>query len=201
MWNSRWCHRRFITDVGPGVAAAMAELDRRLCAARMDSRSEPRQAGQEAVIIDADLASAVTAGLGRRRHLHGDETDAAAHPRQVVADSVFGDEAILVGKPRRPRRHDDAVLDLDGADARGRQENVGLAHSVGTSPPSMSMVAPWSHRPWRDTMKAMRLPTSSGVPKRVTLMSARCLSRTSTSLLRVRSGRARMRRHNRSVST
>jgi len=45
-------------------------------------------------------------------------------------------------------------------------------HTVGTSPPSMSMVAPWSQRPRRDTMKATRPPMSSGVPKRVTLMSA-----------------------------
>ena len=52
-----------------------------------------------------------------------------------------------------------------------------------------------------DAMKAMRPAMSSGVPNRVTLMSVRCHSRTSASLLPVRTMSALMRRQKRSVST
>ena len=60
-------HRRLAADVAPRMPAAMAELDRRLGAAAMDRIDEAREAGQEAVVIDAELAPAVAAGAFRAR--------------------------------------------------------------------------------------------------------------------------------------
>ncbi len=45
------------------MAAAMAELDRGLGAAAMDVGDQPRQAGNEAVVVDADLVAAMPAGI------------------------------------------------------------------------------------------------------------------------------------------
>ena len=52
-----------------GVAAGMAQLDRRLGAAGMDRGGEAREAGQEAVVIDAELVAAMAAAALGRRHL------------------------------------------------------------------------------------------------------------------------------------
>jgi hypothetical protein len=141
-------HRRLLADVGPGVAAGMADLDRRSRAAAVDGSCKPFQAGQETVVMDARLAAAVTAGAGRRRHFDGDETGAAARARHVVVDDALGDEAALVGEPRRHRRHDDAVPDLHRADAARRQEDIRPAHiwpaHGRSSPPPISATFPVS---------------------------------------------------------
>ena len=92
--------RRLAADVEAGVAAAVAKLDRALAAAAMDFANEPRQARQELVVVDAELAQPMPSGALRRGHLDGDEADAAAHPRHVVVDGVVGDVAVLVGEPR-----------------------------------------------------------------------------------------------------
>ena len=140
MRNGRRRDRRFAADVDAGMAAAVAELDRGLGAAAVDFRDQPRQAGNEAVVIDADLVAAMPAGLFRRRHFHRDQPGAAAHPRHVIGDAVVGDKTLGVRRARRHRRHDDAVFDFDRPDARRGEKDVG--HSVGISPPSRSMVAP-----------------------------------------------------------
>ena len=106
--------RRLAADVDAGVAAAMAELDRGLGAAAVDFADQPREPGQEAVVIDAELAAAMAAGLFRRRHLDRDQADAAAHPRHVIGDGLVGDVALLVGAARGHRRHHDPVRDLAG---------------------------------------------------------------------------------------
>ena len=95
MRDRRRRQRRLPADIEAGVAAAVAELDRGLCPAGSDRGGEPRQARQEAVVIDAELAPAVAARLGGRGHLHGDEADAAAHPGHVVVHGVVGDVAVL----------------------------------------------------------------------------------------------------------
>ena len=87
MRNCRGRDRRLAADVDAGMPAAVAELDRGLGAAAMNLVDQSREPGQEAVVVDADLAAAVAAGLLRRRHLDGDEADAAARPRQVVGDA------------------------------------------------------------------------------------------------------------------
>jgi hypothetical protein len=66
MRNSRWRDRRFAANVNAGVAAAMTELNRRPCAARMDRCGEPRQAGQESVIINGEAISTVTSPMPPR---------------------------------------------------------------------------------------------------------------------------------------
>ena len=86
MRNGRRRDRRLAANVGARVAAAVPELDRSLGAAAMDLRDEPRQPGQEAIVIDADLVAAMASASFRRSHLDGDETHAAAHPRHVVGD-------------------------------------------------------------------------------------------------------------------
>ena len=88
------------------------------------SRDQPRQARNESVVVDAELAAAMPSGLFRRRHLDGDEADAAAHARHVVGDGLVGDVAFLVRAARRHRRHDDPVRDLDRPDARGGEQDV-----------------------------------------------------------------------------
>src|SRR5262249_13254168 len=125
------------TDVDAGVAAAMAELDRGFGAAAMDLADQSREAGEEAVVVDAELAFAVTAGARRRGHLDRDHADAAAHPCHVVGDRGIGDVALLVGEPRRHRWHDDAVGELDRADPAGNEERIGeSAHRSRITSPS-----------------------------------------------------------------
>ena len=62
------------------MAAAVAELDRGLCAAAVDFAGEAREARQETIVEDAELAAAVAPGALRRGHLHRDEPDAATYP-------------------------------------------------------------------------------------------------------------------------
>src|SRR5690348_14004316 len=62
-------------------------------------------------------------GLGRC-HFDRDKTGAAAHPGHVVGDAFAGDETFIVSKPRRHRRHDDAVFNLDRPDTGRRQQDV-----------------------------------------------------------------------------
>ena len=111
-------------NIAPRVPAGVAELDRRLGAFGMDRGGEAREAGQEAVVIDAELMEAMAAATLGRRHLARDEADAALGARDVIGDLFVGDEAVRVGEPRRHRRHDDAVPDLDAADLVGREEDV-----------------------------------------------------------------------------
>ena len=82
-----------------------------------------RKPWQESVVKDAELAMPMPPGALRRCHLDSDQPDAAAHPRHVIGDAVVGNMALLVRQPRGHRRHDDAVLDLDGADARRREQD------------------------------------------------------------------------------
>src|SRR5262245_36132900 len=96
----------------------------------MDFPDQPREPGQEAVVVDAHLAAAMAPGLFRRGHLDRDEADPAARPRQVVGQRIVSDVALLVSGPRRHRRHDDAIADLDRADARRGEEDV---HAVSRS--------------------------------------------------------------------
>ena len=124
MGNGRGRNRRLAADVDAGMPAAMAELDRRLRSGAMNLIDQPRQPRQEAIVVDSHLVAAVAAGLFRRRHLDGDEADAAACPREIIGDAVVGDEAFRVRRARGHRRHDDPVGDLDRADARGRQQDV-----------------------------------------------------------------------------
>src|SRR5947208_3118739 len=56
-------NRRLAADVYARMPAGMAELDRRLGAAAVDGIDEPRQAGDEAVVIDPDFAAPVPAGF------------------------------------------------------------------------------------------------------------------------------------------
>jgi hypothetical protein len=116
--------RRLAANVGAGVSAGMAELDRGLGAAGMNRGSQECKPRQEAVIIDAELASAVAAGSRWRGHLDRDQSHPTAHPRHVVVDDLLGDEALGVRKPRGHWRHDDAVFDFKATDGRRRQENV-----------------------------------------------------------------------------
>ena len=124
MRDRRGRDRRLAADVVAGVAAAVAELDRGLGAAAVDLADQPREPGQEAVVIDADFAPAMAAALFRRRHLDGDQADAAAHPRHVVGDGVVGDEALRIRRARGHRRHDDAVRDLDRDRCARREQDI-----------------------------------------------------------------------------
>ena len=133
--------RRLAADVAPGVPAAVAELDRRLGAAAVDRIDEPRQPRQEAVVIDAELAPAMASGPFRRRHLDRDQADAAAHARHVIGDGVVGDMALVVAEPRRHRRHDDAVLDLDAPMRAGVRRMDMRHHSSHVAEVAMSRIA------------------------------------------------------------
>src|SRR5262249_56640637 len=62
MRNGRRGDRRLAADVATGVAAAMAELDRRLGAVAVDRIDEARESRQEAVVMDAELAPAMATG-------------------------------------------------------------------------------------------------------------------------------------------
>ena len=57
----------------------MAKLNRSLGAAPVNGVDEARQPRQETVVINAELAPAMPSGALRRRHLHGDQADSAAH--------------------------------------------------------------------------------------------------------------------------
>jgi hypothetical protein len=118
------CDRRLAADVESRVAAAVAELDGALGAARVDFARELEQPRDEAVVVDAELAKAMTADARGGGHLDRDQADAAAHARHVVVDAVVGDEPLVVGEARRHRRHNDAVSDLDRSDPRRREEDV-----------------------------------------------------------------------------
>ncbi len=111
-------------NVDAGVAAAVAELDRGFGAAAMDFADQPRQARNESVVIDTELAAAMAAGLFRRGHLDRDHARAAAHPCHVIGDGLVGDVTFFVRAARRHRRHDDPVRDLGRPDARGGEQDV-----------------------------------------------------------------------------
>ena len=130
MRNGRRGDRRLAANVDAGVSAAMAELDRDFRSGAMQLVDQARQPRHEAIVVDSHLAAAVAAGLFRRRHLDGDEADAAARPRQIIGDAVVGDVALGVGRPRRHRRHDDSVRDLNRTDARRGEQDVHGAFSV-----------------------------------------------------------------------
>src|ERR1700722_7802181 len=101
----------FAANVDAGVAAAVAELNRSLGAAAVNLAKQARQSRDKSIVVDADFVAAVAAAFFRRRHLDGDETGAAAHPRHVVGDGVVGDETLRVRRARGHRWHDDAVFD------------------------------------------------------------------------------------------
>src|SRR5262249_57578760 len=61
--------RRLATDVAPGVAAAMAELNRRLGAAAVDLVHEAGEAGQGTGVEDAELPPATPPPPPARTHL------------------------------------------------------------------------------------------------------------------------------------
>src|SRR5690242_3633426 len=65
MRNGRRRDRRFAADIGAGMAAAVAELDRRLGAAAMNLADQALQAGEEAIVVDADLMAAMAAAFFR----------------------------------------------------------------------------------------------------------------------------------------
>ncbi len=146
MRNGRRRDRCLAANVDPGMAAAVAELDRRLGAAAMDLADEPRQAGNEMVIVDADLVAAMSAALFRRGHLDCNQAHAAADARHVIGDQVVGDETLRVRRARGHRRHDDAVFDFDRPDAGGREEDVHRivipGPSAARNPESIITVAP-----------------------------------------------------------
>src|SRR5262245_4618057 len=119
--------RRLTADVAPRVPAAVAELDRGFRAAAMNLIDQPTQAWQEAVVIDAELVASMPPGPFRRRHLDRDQACAAAHAGAVIGERILGDMAFGIGEPRRHRRHDDAVLDLDIADTGGGEEDGHVA--------------------------------------------------------------------------
>src|SRR3954463_9378236 len=54
--------RSLAADVLARVPAAMAELDRGFCAAAVDLVDQAGEAGEESVVIDAELAAAMAAG-------------------------------------------------------------------------------------------------------------------------------------------
>ena len=124
MRDRRRRDRGLARDVDPGVAAAVAELDRGLGPAGMDHVDEAAEPGDEPVVVDAELAEAMAAGLLGRGHLDRDQADAAPHPGGVVGEGVLGDEARLVRGPRGHRRHHDPVRDLDRADPGRGEEDV-----------------------------------------------------------------------------
>jgi hypothetical protein len=126
--------RRLAANVLPGMAAGMAELNRRFRAARMDRGDEARQPRQEAVVIKAELAPAMPARLLGRRHLDGDEADAARDARAVIGEQFLGDLAFRIGEPRRHRRQHDAIAHLDRSDARRRQEDAHAEPARGPEP-------------------------------------------------------------------
>ena len=130
MRDRRRRDRRLAADVDAGVAAAVAELDRGLGAAAVDFADQAGKPRQEAVVVDAELAAAMPAGLLGRGHLDRDQAGAAAHPRHVIGDGGVGDCAIVVGGARRHRRHDDPVRDFRRSDARRREQDV---HGVAAS--------------------------------------------------------------------
>ncbi|HEV2625108.1 MAG TPA: hypothetical protein VGV62_08340 [Xanthobacteraceae bacterium] len=90
----------------------------------MNGIDEPRQAGNEAVVIDSDLAPPVPAGFLGCGHFDGDQAGAAVHARQVISNAIVGDEALVVRRARGHRRHDDTVLDFDRTDPRRSEKSI-----------------------------------------------------------------------------
>ena len=134
MGNCRRRDRRLAADVAAGMPTAMTQLNRCLRSGAMNRIDQARKPRHKPIVVDADLATPVSAGFLRRGHLDGDEADAALRPRQIISDRVVGDIALLVRRARRHRRHDDAVGDLERADARRSEQDVhGMAHGCGRS--------------------------------------------------------------------
>ena len=116
MGNGRGRDGRLAADVLAGVAAGVAELDGEARAVTVQLAGQTRQAGQEAVVVDAQLVGAVTPHLLGRRHLHGDQPDAAHGARLVIGDGGVGHVAVAIGQLGRHGRHDDAVADFHAPD-------------------------------------------------------------------------------------
>src|SRR5262249_18141801 len=134
MRDRRWRDRRLAADVAASVSAAVAELNGRLCSGAMNFIDQVGEPGQKAIVIDADLTASVPAGFLRRRPPGSDEADAASCPRQIISDSVLGDVALLVRGARRHWRHDDAIWNLERADARRSEQDIhGMAQRCGRS--------------------------------------------------------------------
>jgi hypothetical protein len=163
--------RLLAADVDAGVAAAVAELDRSFRAAAMDFTDQPRQAGNEVALVNAELAAAMPSGLFRRGHLDGDEAGAAAHPRHVIGDGLVGDVAFLIRAACGHRRHHDPIGDLHRSDARGSEQNVhGTRRELGAHPPLEGEGRERSERGGgeRDT-DSHPTPTASALLRRSTL--------------------------------
>jgi hypothetical protein len=134
MRDGRWRNGRLAADVAARVSAAMAELNGCLRSGAMDFIDQTRQARQKAVVVNPDLAAAMSAGLLGRSHLDRDQTDAAACPRQVIGDGVVGDVTLLVRRARRHRRHDDPIGNVDRANPRrGEQDVHGMLVTAGSA--------------------------------------------------------------------
>ena len=63
MRNGRRRDRRLAANIDTRMAAAVAELDRRLGAAAMDLADQPRQARNETIVVDADLVAAMLCAI------------------------------------------------------------------------------------------------------------------------------------------
>ena len=148
--------RSLAADILAGMAAAVAELNRGHGAAGVNLADQAIEARQEAVVIDAELAPTMSAGLFGRRHLDRDEAGAAPRARHVIGDGVVGDEAGFVRQARRHRRHDDAILDRDRADPGRREQNIQrlTAEPVRVRPVSASP-------PWRTGLANAARPRGS----------------------------------------
>ena len=114
----------FAANILAGMAAAVAELDRGFGAAAVNRFDQAGEPGQEAVVINAELAMPVPPRLFRRGHFHRDQADSAFDPRPVIGHRVVGDEALGIRRARRHRRQHDAIADLYFADPRRREENI-----------------------------------------------------------------------------
>src|ERR1700730_13986433 len=77
------------------------------------SRDKP---GINPAIIDAKLEIAVAACLLWRCHFHRNQAGPALGPRAKIGNGIVAHETIGVRSPRRHRRHDHTILDLDAAD-------------------------------------------------------------------------------------
>jgi hypothetical protein len=115
MRDGRWRERRLTRNVAPRMPPAMAELNGDRGARLVKRLHQPTQPGQKFIVVNTQFEVTMPAGRLRRRHLHGNEADAAFGAADVIGDHVLGDESIPVRAPRRHRRQDKTIFQLNRA--------------------------------------------------------------------------------------
>ena len=112
----RWSDRFHVQHHPPQQPAAVVELADGQAVVPLDRLDQPRQAGDEAVVVDPQrIVVGAPAGADRHR-LRDDGGDAALRAFLVIGAVALGREAVAGAEVGPHRRHDEAVLHAQGTD-------------------------------------------------------------------------------------